>query len=435
MRNSSIVLLTFIGQAALLLACGDGEVGFTAAHGFGGSAGTGGFPSENGGGIPNGGSGGSGSGGIGGGDSCERVTANTIRGSFSSADGLGSYSAVIAPNVMGSGADSLRLLVKSVTAGTFQLDSEENSDPKTCTHCLYAYVDFSESGAFRLFWQKSGSISIRSSSTDIQNGLIDATLVDVTLVEVVSTAGGFVEVGGAACLKMVNEDFSIAAINGWTCQPGVFDAVDGCHCGCGIWDPDCEGDGVVVWGCQYAVPMCVNSNGQGVCEDAEPQWWCGPDSFGMRDGCQCECGLWDPDCGSVSANVYGCESVGATCVNVAGQGECKNRTLSWSCHPDYYDSGDGCDCECGRWDPDCDIGNSPAAGCMPGVACENADGVGVCEGNARWSCLGIYYSDEACDCNCGGWDAACEDPGALVFGCNVPGMSCFQDADGKPYCG
>lgn len=29
--------------------------------------------------------------------------------------------------------------------------------------------------------------------------------------------------------------------------------------------------------------------------------------------------------------------------------------IAWNCNADYYDASDGCDCECGSWDPDCDL--------------------------------------------------------------------------------
>ena len=32
--------------------------------------------------------------------------------------------------------------------------------------------------------------------------------------------------------------------------------------------------------------------------------------------------------------------------------------IAWNCNPDYYNVRDGCDCECGSWDPDCDLEES-----------------------------------------------------------------------------
>ena len=43
----------------------------------------------------------------------------------------------------------------------------------------------------------------------------------------------------------------------------------------------------------------------------------------------------------------------------------------------YYATGDGCDCGCGGYDPDCDT-QVDVFGCSPGVACVPP---GVCEGS------------------------------------------------------
>ena len=42
-------------------------------------------------------------------------------------------------------------------------------------------------------------------------------------------------------------------IDGWICPPEHYNNGDGCHCSCGIADPDCEGDGVDLFcgGTQY----------------------------------------------------------------------------------------------------------------------------------------------------------------------------------------
>jgi hypothetical protein len=59
-------------------------------------------------------------------------------------------------------------------------------------------------------------------------------------------------------------------------------------------------------------------------------------------------------------------------------GACQAPAPGWACNPAYYHGGaaDGCDCECGVWDPDC---NDPAVdstgrfvfGCGTGQVCVN----------------------------------------------------------------
>merc|ERR1719461_1217553 len=37
--------------------------------------------------------------------------------------------------------------------------------------------------------------------------------------------------------------------SGWTCSEWWYDALDGCDCNCGVWDPDCDVDGQYLYGC------------------------------------------------------------------------------------------------------------------------------------------------------------------------------------------
>ena len=50
---------------------------------------------------------------------------------------------------------------------------------------------------------------------------------------------------------------------------------------------------------------------------------------------------------------------------------------AWTCSASYYAKQDGCDCNCGTWDPDC---NSPGFlyGCAQTEKCVQSGGTGVC---------------------------------------------------------
>jgi CubicO group peptidase (beta-lactamase class C family) len=50
---------------------------------------------------------------------------------------------------------------------------------------------------------------------------------------------------------------------------------------------------------------------------------------------------------------------------------------NWTCNVSYYNKKDGCDCNCGAWDPDC---NAPGTlyGCSAGQHCVLSGGTGVC---------------------------------------------------------
>jgi hypothetical protein len=53
-------------------------------------------------------------------------------------------------------------------------------------------------------------------------------------------------------------------------------------------------------------------------------------------------------------------------------GVCGGTPSTWACPTEYYNTGDGCDCNCGAWDPDCNDPNAWLYGCPSGAtSCEN----------------------------------------------------------------
>ena len=48
---------------------------------------------------------------------------------------------------------------------------------------------------------------------------------------------------------------------------------------------------------------------------------------------------------------------------------------SWTCHDSFYNSLDGCDCDCGAYDPDCDLSSQETLNCDSGEYCSSS---GVC---------------------------------------------------------
>ncbi len=49
--------------------------------------------------------------------------------------------------------------------------------------------------------------------------------------------------------------------------------------------------------------------------------------------------------------------------------DCPNVPAGWTCPAANYDSGDGCHCKCGAYDPDCDLAPLPAINCRRGCTC------------------------------------------------------------------
>jgi len=96
----------------------------------------------------------------------------------------------------------------------------------------------------------------------------------------------------------------------WTCDDDLWFNGDGCHCGCGAPDPDCDWQPRPANGCA-AGERCTDT---GTCEPdpsagGVPEGWtCFAASYGFEDGCHCGCGIYDPDCDDDSAEIVGCEA-------------------------------------------------------------------------------------------------------------------------------
>jgi hypothetical protein len=133
------------------------------------------------------------------------------------------------------------------------------------------------------------------------------------------------------------------------------------------------------------------------------EWTCKPEKYGSGDGCDCNCGVFDPDCNPFEAVSINCPNYDDICIpGPMNEPVCalRHEVLSdrkliqihsgvavhhpqfyfsnetdtdgapwgnyttpyirsvvpttWTCNPLFYGSNDGCDCECGAWDPDCD---------------------------------------------------------------------------------
>ncbi len=97
----------------------------------------------------------------------------------------------------------------------------------------------------------------------------------------------------------------------WTCNVDFYSTNDGCDCGCAAFDPDCA-DGTV-GSCEFCdnIGSCalggdcsfIDPDDNAVC--IETAWTCDPGFYGTNDGCDCGCGIFDPDC--VDGTVGSCE--------------------------------------------------------------------------------------------------------------------------------
>lgn len=270
----------------------------------------------------------------------------------------------------------------------------------------------------------------------------------------------------------------VQVCDGWTCSAAYYSAEDGCDCDCGCWDPDCDlpdqnlyncGDGqwceqpgICVGDCtpDCSGKECGDDGCGGSCGDCGTDAYCdalglcqeqtAPQSCEEIDLCVGNCNQ-DPTCAqacydnadAASQELYAaivdcllgeCPDWDNACISTAIAGVCQapydacfsptTACSGWTCNPSYYAAGDGCDCGCGCWDPDCDDPAQQTYGCAGGELCVAP---GVCEASAPcfgWTCNADYYNaGDGCDCDCGCWDPDCTDPEQSVWGCD-PGQIC-----------
>jgi hypothetical protein len=169
-------------------------------------------------------------------------------------------------------------------------------------------------------------------------------------------------------------------------------------------------------------------------------WTCGASLYdelakGVKyPQCNCDCGLYDPDCESPFSYVKGCDK-GQTC-NKLGvcEGEVAVTPPSWICGSTYYAIGGKapvCNCGCGAPDPDCHLPtySSDLTKCGRGQTCA---GDGTCTGPilevpATWTCKPSKFAEGktsgTCDCDCGAPDPDCADPYLPMTGCGF-GQTC-----------
>ena len=121
---------------------------------------------------------------------------------------------------------------------------------------------------------------------------------------------------------------------------------------------------------------CDDQECWGVGDCVHPDWICNPSLYasgGQDASCDCNCGTYDPDCDDADAPVYGCTLGDLSACSP--EGTC--TIAGWNCNPNFFGTMDGCDCGCGVVDPDCassSVGDCEfcgwEGGCGPqGAAC------------------------------------------------------------------
>jgi hypothetical protein len=241
----------------------------------------------------------------------------------------------------------------------------------------------------------------------------------------------------------------------WTCPWDRYGSGDGCDCGCGASDPDCNDTGCKDARCwDAACARCNDEVGRPyLCDAAQAGWdndtlggadtkdpsLCNATHFGSGDGCDCGCGGHDPDCG----DGHGCDVPGCTdaacnrCTNALTLAPTGCATAKWQddqhkCNPNNYGTGDGCDCGCGDPDPDCKGNGCTTPGCLDAACDVCNDGAGFFVKCPGWTCTDdAAWGTADCDCGCGVVDPYCRDSGRVSCteaGCKTAACQHCNDA-------
>ncbi len=183
-------------------------------------------------------------------------------------------------------------------------------------------------------------------------------------------------------------------------------------------------------GCGGVCGMCGTDSGCSSIGQCVPKaWTCNALYFGAGDACDCACGGYDPDCKDPEAPLAGCGSL----QKCDAAGKCVDKNpAGWTCAPTSYDALDGCDCGCGVPDPDCAVATLPVIGCKTGEACSTAGACVACVP----ACNGKNCGPDGCGGSCGscGEGAVC-DAGTCADPCKPTPIACKYATCGDDGCG
>jgi hypothetical protein len=133
---------------------------------------------------------------------------------------------------------------------------------------------------------------------------------------------------------------------GWTCKPEQYSSGDGCQCNCGAFDPDCDQFEAVSINCPNNDDICIPSPLN------EPICGLRHEVLSDRKLIQIQLGVEVHHPQFFFSNETDID--GAPWGNYSKTYTRNAVPTTWTCNPLFYGSKDGCDCECGAWDPDCE---------------------------------------------------------------------------------
>jgi hypothetical protein len=241
---------------------------------------------------------------------------------------------------------------QTLWSGPQDLGSDQNANFATCTTCVNVYAD---DAMGTVYFQAGGTLDLGTATIDwdgVDSVLwTDGSVKNAKFVEVYVDGETRVTtpVPGGKCFEIVDEKIAMTPPPpAWTCDVATYDDGGDCDCKCGVIDPDCSLPGVKVQGCAPG-QSCDASTA--TCAGVPSTWTCPPGEYGggAANGCDCGCGAHDPDCDLIPAPPLDHCAAGETC---NGNDKCVPPT--WTCDKEAYDDAlDECDCGCAVQDPDC----------------------------------------------------------------------------------
>jgi len=202
---------------------------------------------------------------------------------------------------------------KGEATGTFDLGKPPDDNYATCARCVWVWQDVGEvSDPVAYFYAKSGTMVVDPASKQM-DGFPIISLDKITLIEATIDIGDTNvsrPVENPRCLYLEHAEINLPPPpEEWTCYPEYYGQGDGCDCGCGVIDPDCTGP--------YGA-ACELCGGEGACQtdvnckDIDPEnnalcdetfgWVCSTLRYG-DEICDCGCGVKDVDCPSSDSMV------------------------------------------------------------------------------------------------------------------------------------
>jgi hypothetical protein len=242
--------------------------------------------------------------------------------------------------------------------------------------------------------------------------------------------------GGTLACNATCDNFDATACTGgpagWTCDVFYYGTFDGCDCGCGVLDPDCI-DGTV-GSCEFCgAPGSCSPLGLDCPGDIDPaqNWLCEGGTAVCGDG------VAEPpeQCDGGDVQGLDCTDFGFT----EGTLACNNCTFDTSactggpvCGDDTIQAPEVCDgTDLGFWTGlTCEDAGFTGGTLACNATCDNLDLTACTGGPAGWTCDVFYYGTfDGCDCGCGVLDPDCIDGtvGSCEY-CSEPGSCTPIDA-------